>query len=78
MVHLLSVKPHIALSQELEQVQVLLREVEDDGGLSRDTQDMNPNKVVEHPPRGGVLDAFAFLVRKGGRVVLQRVANAVL
>jgi Winged helix-turn helix len=78
LVNFLSVKPHISLSQELKQVQVLLREVEDDVGLSRDTQDMNPNKVVEHPPRGGVLDAFAFLVWKGGLVVLERVANAVL
>ena len=74
--HFLSVKPHISLSQELTQVQVLLREVEDDVGLSRDTQDMNPHKVGEHPPRGGVLDACAFLVRKGGLVVLERVANA--
>jgi hypothetical protein len=74
----LSVKPHISLSQELKQVQVLLREVEDDIGLSRETQDMNPNKVVEHPPCGGVLDTFAFLIRKGGLVVRERVANAVL
>ena len=59
-------------------MQVLLREVEDDVGLSRDTQDMHPHKVVEHPLCGGVLDAVAFLVRKGGLGVLERVANAVL
>ena len=57
-------------------MQVLRCEIEDDVGLSRDTQDMHANKGVEHPPRGGVLDAFAFLVRKGGLVVLERVAYA--
>ena len=30
-------------------MQVLLREVEDDVRLPRDTQDMNANEVVEHP-----------------------------
>jgi hypothetical protein len=59
-------------------VQVLRSEVEGKGGLSRPTQGMNPNKVVEHSPRGGVLDACAFLVRKGRLVVLERMADAVL
>jgi hypothetical protein len=59
-------------------VQGLLREVEDDGGLSRETQDMHPHKGVEPPPRGGVLEAFAFVGRKGGLVVLERGAPAVL
>jgi hypothetical protein len=59
-------------------VQVLLREVEDNVRLSRDTQDMNPHKVVEHPPRGGVLNAFACLVREGRLVVLERGADAIL
>ena len=45
-------------------MQVLLREVEDDVRLPRDTQDMNANEVVEHPPRRGVLDASAFLIRE--------------
>ena len=78
MVHFLSVKPHISLSQKLKPVQVLLREVEDDVGLSRDMQNMHPHKGVEPPPRGGVLDAVAFVVRKSGLVVLERVAHAVL
>ena len=43
----LSVKPRIPISQKLvKQVQVLLREVEDDVRLSRDTQDVNPDKEV--------------------------------
>ena len=57
-------------------MQVLRREVEDNGGLSRDAQDMNPHKVVEPPPCGGMLDALAFLVRKGRLVVLERVTHA--
>ena len=55
-------EPHISLSQELKQVQVLLREVEERYTVARDTQNMNPDKVLEHPPRGGVLDGSAFLV----------------
>src|SRR5689334_7510573 len=70
--NLLSVKPHLALSPELQHVPGLLRAVEDDGGLSRETQDLHPHKGVEHPPRGGGLEACAFVVRQGGLVVLER------
>jgi hypothetical protein len=56
----------------------LLNEDEDKEWLSRPEQDMKANKVVEYPPRGGVLDTFAFVVRKGRLVVLERIADAVL
>ena len=59
-------------------MQVLLCEVEDDVRLSWDTQDMNANEVVEHPPCSGILDASAFLVRKSRPRVLKRSADAVL
>ena len=39
---------------------------------------MNPHKVVEHPPGGGVPAVFAFLVWKSRPVLLERVADAVL
>jgi hypothetical protein len=73
-----SIKPGIPITQALEQVQVLLSEVEDDIGLTRNIQDMNANKVVEYPPRSGVLNAFAFLVWKGGRMLLEGGANPIL
>ena len=57
-------------------MQVLLREVEDDVRLPRDTQDMNANEVVEHPPRRGVLDASAFLIRESRFLLLQRCTDA--
>jgi hypothetical protein len=76
--NLLSVKPHLSLSPELQHVPGLLRAVEDDGGLSRETQDLHPHKGGEHPPRGGGLEACAFVVRQGGLVVLERGAHAVL
>lgn len=39
---------------------------------------MNPDKVVEHPACGRVLDAFAFLVRKCCRMCLEGCANPIL
>ena len=66
----LSIKPRIPLSQELEQVLVLVGQIEHQGSLSRDGELMNPHEVMEHPACGRVLDALAFLVRKGCPVVL--------
>ena len=74
----LSVKPHISLAQELQQVQVLVGQIEHEEPLPRDVEHMNSHKVVEDPPCGGGLDALAFLVRKGGLVLLERVADAIL
>jgi len=39
---------------------------------------MHPHKGVAHPPRGGALQAVAFLVRQGGLVILKHGAKAVL
>src|SRR4029453_11037044 len=78
LVNFLSVKPHISLSQELQQVQVLVGQIEHEEPLPRDVEHMNPHKVVEDPPCGGGLDGFAFLVRKGGLVLRERVADAIL
>jgi hypothetical protein len=72
-----SIKPHIPISQELEQVQVLFSEVEHAGPLPRDKQHMNPDKVVKHPPGGGMLDTLAFLVRKRHPLGLEGSADAV-
>ena len=57
---------------------MLVGQIEHEEPLPRAIEHMNPHKVVEDPPCGGVLDALAFLVWKGGCVVLERVANAVL
>src|SRR5262249_39157815 len=78
LVNFLSVKPHISLSQELQQVQVLVGQIEHEEPLPRDVEHMNSHKVVEDPSGGGRLNALAFLVRKGGLVLLERVADTIL
>src|SRR5262249_8318597 len=78
LVNFLSVKPHIPLAQELQQVQVLVGQIEHEEPLPRNVEHMNPHKVVEDPPCGGGLYGFAFLVRKGGLVLRERVTNAIL
>jgi hypothetical protein len=72
-----SVKPYIPIAQELESGLVRLSQVDDDGPLLRDKQQMNPDKVREDPPCGWRLERFAFLVWKRGSMVLERGANAV-
>ena len=73
----LSIKPCIPLSQELEEVLVLVSQMQPHESLSRDGEHRNPHAVVEHPACRRVLDALAFLVRKGGRRLLQDRADAV-
>ena len=74
----LAIKPRIPLSQELEQVLVLIGQIENHESLSRDGEHMNSHEVMEHPACGRVLDALAFLVRKGGRMLLEGMAEAIL
>ena len=59
-------------------MQVLVGQIEHEEPLPRDVKHMNPHKVVEDPPCGGGLCGFAFLVRKGGLMLLERVADAIL
>src|SRR4030095_11650780 len=73
----LSIKPFIPLSQELEEVLVLVGQIQHHEALSRDGEYMNPDEVVEYPACRRVLNALAFLVRKGGLLLLQDRADAV-
>ena len=73
----LSIKPCIPLAQELEEVLVLVGQMQNYESLSRNVEHMNPHEVVEHPACCRVLDALAFLVRKGGRLLLQDRADTV-
>jgi hypothetical protein len=74
----LSVQPFIPLAQELQQVLVFVGQIEHEEPLLRHVEHMNPHKVVEDPPRGGVLDALAFVVWKRHPVLLERAADTVL
>ena len=53
-------------------------QMEHEAPLPRNGEHMHPHKVVEDPPRGGGLDALAFLVWKRRPVLLERAADAVL
>ena len=53
LVNFLSVKPHISLSQELQQMQVLVGQIEHEEPLPRDVEHMNPHKVVEDTVQWG-------------------------
>ena len=57
---------------------MLVGQIEYEEPLSRNVEHMNPHEVVEHPACGWVLDTFAFLVRKGSRMLLEGSANPVL
>lgn len=70
-------KPSIPMAQELEEVLVRLRQVEDDGPLVRETPPMHPDTVREDPPCGWRLGRVALLVWKRGSMVLKCGAHAV-
>jgi hypothetical protein len=57
---------------------VYLREVEDEGPLPREEPQMNPHKIVPDPSCGWILHRLSQLIGKGGTLLLQRLADAVL
>ena len=67
----LSVKPHISLSQELKQVEGLVGQMEHEEPLARDDEDMQPHEGVKHPACRRVLEALAFVVWQGSRMLLE-------
>jgi hypothetical protein len=73
----LSIKPRIPLSQELEQVLVLVGQIENHESLSWDVEHMNPHEVMEYPACGRVLDALTFLAWKGCSMLLEGRADTV-
>jgi len=53
-------------------------ESEAQGPLPRDQEHVNPDKILEDPPRRWVLHRLPCLVGKSGALILQRVAHAIL
>ncbi len=53
-------------------------EVQYHGPLPRPDQQMNPSKVVEDPPRRGILDRLSFLIGKCHLMVPEGLADTVL
>ena len=53
-------------------------EREAQGPLPRDQEHVNPDNILEDPPRRGVLHRWPGWVGKSGAWILQRVAHAIL
>jgi hypothetical protein len=53
-------------------------EIEHQGPLPRQAQQVNPDKVMEHPACRGVLDSLACLVRERGIMRVEGLTKAVL
>lgn len=73
-----SIKPHVRVAKQSKQVLMLLCEIEHQGSLPRDQEHVNPHKILEDPPCRWVLHRLPLVVGKGGGVVPQRFANAIL
>jgi hypothetical protein len=56
---------------------VLVSQIQNHESLAWNMEYMNPHEVVEHPACRRGLYALAFLVRKGGRMLLESGANAI-
>src|SRR5262245_26328746 len=74
----LTIEPGIPLAQQLEQVLVLVGQIQNHESLSWAIEYMNRREIVKHPAVGRGLDALAFLVREGGRLLLEGGANPIL
>ena len=73
----LSIKPRIPISQELEQVLVLVGQIKNHESLSWDVEHMNPHEVVKDPPCSRVRNPSPFLIREGRSMLLKGRADAV-
>ena len=73
-----AVKPFIRYPQEFEQLLMLFGQIQYQRSLPGDEEHVNPHKIVKDPPRCRILYGGALLVRKGGSVVLEGIANAIL
>jgi hypothetical protein len=73
-----AVESFIRFSKEFEPLLMLLSEIQHHRPLPRDEEPMDPDKILEDPPRRRVLHGVPLLVRKRCAVVLEGLANAVL
>ena len=73
----LAIKPCIPLSQELEEVLMLVSQIQNHESLSRDEEHMNPNGSSGTPSVPSGAGYACLLVREGGCMLLQDRADEV-
>jgi hypothetical protein len=73
-----TLKSLIGFSKEPEQLLVCLSEVEYEGPLPREEQQMNPQNIVQDPPCGWILHRLSLWIGKGRSLLLERLTDAVL
>ncbi len=66
------------MPQQSQQVQVLVIEMQHEGSLSTNTQQMDADKILEDPASRGVWDRLPLLVWARCLVVLECLADAIL
>ncbi len=57
---------------------MLVIQIEHEGSLPTNPQQMDADKVLEDPAGRGVLDELALLIGEGGLMVLERLPDAIL
>ena len=57
---------------------MFLGEIEDNRPLTCLTQQVDPNKIMKHPPSRRMLNPFSLLVRKRCRMIVERLADTVI
>ena len=65
------------MTKEFQEVGLLLGQVEHQRPLPGDTEQMNPDKIVEDPPRCRALYPAALVIGKRGLMGLERLAETV-
>jgi len=73
-----SIKCLVEAPEEVQQLSVLRIEIEHEGPLPRDAQQVEAAEIVEHPACRGVLDRWSFLVWEGGLGVFECLPDALL
>ena len=69
------IKGFIGLPEQLQQALVVLIDVEDQRLTIGQDKEMNTDKILKYPARGGVSRGFAGLMGKGVSVRLQALPN---
>jgi hypothetical protein len=71
------IKPHVRLAKEAEQVLMVLGEIENNRPLACLAQQVNANKIVQHPTCRWISNLFPFLVGEGRLMRFERLAYAI-
>ena len=71
-------KPQVWLAKKPKQVQMFLCQIEHHGPLACLTEQVNAHKILQHPTSRRIGNPFPFLVGKGGCLVFEGLADAIV